>query len=70
MLNPLLEEIQSLKHRFNPFFIDQIYRDRNEEADRASKEGLQLAVDAWMISEQQNDQIRVSDLHPLLFPDS
>lgn len=70
MLSPLLEEIQSLKSRFNPFFIEHIYRDRNEEADRASKEGVQLAVDAWRISELLNDQIRVSDLHPLLAPGS
>lgn len=64
MLRPLLEEIQNLKFHFNVFSIDHIYRDRNEEADRLSKEGLQLAVDSWRITEQMHDQIRVSDLPP------
>eukprot|EP00253_Pinus_taeda_P015079 PITA_15079 len=63
MLRPLLDEIQSLKIRFNPFFIDHIYRDKNEEADRFSK-GVQLVVDSWMITEHAHDQIRVSDLPP------
>jgi len=64
LLKPLLEEIQNLKLIFNMFTIDHIYRDRNEAADRLSKEGLQQAVGAWRITEQIQDQIRVSDLPP------
>lgn len=64
MLMPLLEEIQTLKLLFNVFSIDHIYRDCNEEADRLSKEGLQQAVGTWRVTEQLQDQIRVSDLPP------
>ena len=59
-----MEEIQNLKLHFNTFSIEHIYRERNEEANRFSKEGLQLAVDSWRITEQMHDQIRVSDLPP------
>eukprot|EP00253_Pinus_taeda_P008844 PITA_08844 len=41
MLLPLLEEVQSLKAHFNIFSIAHIYWDKNEEADRLSKAGLQ-----------------------------
>ena len=64
MLMSLLEEIQLLKQQFNVFTIDHIYREFNEEADRLSKEGLQQAVGSWRVTEQDHDQIRVSDLPP------
>eukprot|EP00253_Pinus_taeda_P028824 PITA_28824 len=39
ILLPLLEEIQQLKLYFNTFSIHHIYRERNEDADKLSKEG-------------------------------
>lgn len=44
MLMPLLEEIQNLKSSFIVLSLDHIYRDKNDEADRYSKAGLQQAV--------------------------
>lgn len=63
LLRPLLEEIQNLKSFFNVFTIEHIYRDRNEAADRLSKDGLQQAMGTWRLTEKIHDQIHVSD-HP------
>eukprot|EP00253_Pinus_taeda_P034856 PITA_34856 len=52
MLRPLLEEILSLKQSFNHFSIAHIYRDRNEDADRLSKDGLLQAVGIWKVTEK------------------
>lgn len=51
MLMPLLEEIQNLKFYFNVFSIEHIYRDKNEEANRYSKAGLQQVLGSWRITE-------------------
>lgn len=64
MLRPLLEEILSLKQSFNHFSIAHIYRDRNEDADRLSKDGLLQAVGIWKVTEKEQEQTRVSDLPP------
>lgn len=63
LLRPLLEEILNLKLSCNVFSIEHIYRDRNEEANKLSKDGLQQAMGSWILTEQVHDQIRVSD-HP------
>eukprot|EP00253_Pinus_taeda_P016263 PITA_16263 len=64
MLRPLLEEILSLIQFFNSFSIAHIYRDRNEDADRLSKDGLQQAMGIWKVTEKEHDQTRVTDLPP------
>lgn len=64
MLMPLLEEIQNLKSSFTVLSLDHIYRDKNDEADRYSKAGLQQAVGSWRIKEQFQDQIRETDMAP------
>lgn len=33
-----------------------LHRERNRTADALSKEGLQMAVGQWLISEQQNEE--------------
>lgn len=64
MLRPLLEEILSLIQSFNHFSIAHIYKDRNEDADRLSKDGLLQAVGIWKVTEKEQEQTRVSDLPP------
>eukprot|EP00253_Pinus_taeda_P019083 PITA_19083 len=51
MLRPLLEEIMSLKQSFNVLFLDHIYRNRNEEADKLSKDALLQDMGSWKVTE-------------------
>lgn len=64
MLKPLLKEIQALKISFNSFFLCHIYRERNESADKLSKEGLQQNMGSWKVVEEDHGQISVSDQQP------
>eukprot|EP00253_Pinus_taeda_P020147 PITA_20147 len=66
MLLPLLEEVQSLKAHFNIFSIAHIFREKNEEADRLSKAGLQQVLGSWQIAEQAQDLIHESDAPPFV----
>eukprot|EP00253_Pinus_taeda_P014847 PITA_14847 len=60
MLRPLLEEIMLLKQSFNVFSIDHIYRSRNEDADKLSKDALQQAMGIWKVIEKHHDQLQES----------
>eukprot|EP00253_Pinus_taeda_P027771 PITA_27771 len=60
MLRPLLEEIMILKQSFNVFSIDHIYRSRNEDADKLSKDALQQVMGSWKVIEKQHDHLQES----------
>ena len=62
MLRPLLEEILLLKQSFNVFSIEHIYRCRNEDADKLSKDALQQALGIWKVIEKHHDQLQESFL--------
>lgn len=59
ILKITLEEIQFLKSSFNSFIISHVFRDRNEEADRLSKAGVQQAMGRWKITEIRQGQTTV-----------
>jgi len=64
ILQPLFEEIQNLKLSFNSLSINHIYRERNDMADKLSKDGIEQAVGSWRIREEANGEIFVSDQPP------
>jgi ribonuclease HI len=51
LLLPILEEVQRVVVSFDIFEIHHVFRERNMEVDRLSKEGLQLEHGQWMIVE-------------------
>ena len=55
MLRPILEEVKIILNTFDDFEIHLVYKERNEEVDQLSKEGLNLAPGQWMIREEDND---------------
>lgn len=69
-LLPLLEEIQQLKLSFNTFSSHHIYRERNKDADKLSKEGLQQDLGRWRIEEEINGSVHHSDQPPHRLPAS
>ena len=50
-LTPILEEVAQLKSIFNLITFCHIYRERNAEADRCSKEATGLYQSSWGIEE-------------------
>jgi hypothetical protein len=50
-LETILEEVKNLQSTFDSFACRHVYRERNEEADKRSKEGINLALGQWKISE-------------------
>lgn len=58
MLRPLLDEIMNLKQSFNGFFLEHIYRHRNEDADKLSKEALLQDLGVWKVLENQAGHIQ------------
>jgi hypothetical protein len=43
MLLPLLEDVLAIKHTFDSISLQHVYKERNQEVDRLSKEGVLLA---------------------------
>eukprot|EP00253_Pinus_taeda_P030883 PITA_30883 len=58
MLRPLLDEIMILKQSFNGFFLEHIYRNRNEDADKLSKEALLQDLGVWKVTENKEGHIQ------------
>jgi len=50
----ILEDIKSLHISFDTFTCRHVYRERNKEADRRSKEGIQLDMGKWKVTKVQN----------------
>jgi len=63
-LHPLLEEIQLLKLSFNSFSIHHKYRERNDMAEKLSKDGLKQVLGSWRIVEEINGEDHFSDQPP------
>lgn len=53
----IVEDIKFLQIVFDFFTCRHVYRERNEEADQRSKEGANLDMGLWKISEFLNDHI-------------
>jgi hypothetical protein len=51
LLTPILEEVAQLKSTFNLITFNHIYRERNMEADRCSKEVSGVLHPSWEIEE-------------------
>ena len=58
LLLPLLQEIRRLKSFFTQISVVHIYRERNQQADILSKEGLQLALGSWAVVEVVNGTVQ------------
>ena len=56
LLTPILEEVAHLKNTFNLITFRHIYRERNMEADRCSKEATGPFQNSWNIEEQEPDE--------------
>lgn len=58
ILFPLLREATRLKYLFTEIFLSHIFRERNSEADRLSKEGVDQDMGSWTILEEENGLVR------------
>ena len=58
ILLPLLNEISCLKCFFTELYVCHIYRERNHDADRLSKEGAEQDMGAWIDVELENGLAR------------
>lgn len=47
-----------LKNTLEESSINHIYRERNELADMLSKEGLECAINIWILIEQEMEETR------------
>jgi hypothetical protein len=54
----IVEDIKFLQTAFDSLTFRHVYKKRNEEADRRSKEGANLDLGIWKISEFLNDHIQ------------
>lgn len=59
ILLPLLKEALRLKSRFTEFSLCHIFRERNFEADRLSKEGVEKDMVSWIVLEEENGVVRL-----------
>jgi len=50
-LENLLSSIRLVLQSFDSFTCRHVYRENNQKADKASKEGLQLALGLWKVKE-------------------
>jgi hypothetical protein len=62
MLQPLFDDIKNLQSSFSHITISHVYREKNMEADRLSKDGLELQEGTWEIRESLQGQL-TSYLH-------
>ena len=56
-LSALFEEANRLLSNFDSITFKHVYRERNEEADRLSKAGLNLAMGTWKILETKDTEV-------------
>ena len=54
----VIYSIRQLLQRLDSFTCRHIYRENNKEADKASKEGLQLAEGYWTVKENVNGRMQ------------
>ena len=52
----ILQTIQAVIQTFDIFFCRHVYREKNQKADQASKEGLLLELGTWKINEERDGQ--------------
>lgn len=54
----LFREVSCLRSRFMEVSLSHIYRERNFDADRLSKAGVELEMGIWSVSEVENGVVR------------
>eukprot|EP00253_Pinus_taeda_P001568 PITA_01568 len=64
ILKQILGEILRLKSLFHVFSLRHIFREKNESADKLSKDGLSQVLGSWKIIEEAQDQISRMDQPP------
>jgi len=52
----LMEDIQRLQTNFDFIDCQHVYKENNKEVDQKSKEGTNLVMGQWKITEHQNEQ--------------
>ena len=57
-LDNIVEDLKTLQTLFYSFSCQHVYRERNEEADMALKNGTRMEVGHWKIKEFLNEQIQ------------
>lgn len=57
-LLPLFREVSQLRNSFMEISLRHIFRERNSEADRLSKEGVDLEMGSWTVWEVDNGVVR------------
>ena len=62
----IISNIRQLLLRFDSFSCQHVYRENNQEADKASKEGLRLDLGTWLVTET-NEGIVQSYFHRPFF---
>ena len=60
-LLPLFKEVSRLRNCFMEISLIHIYRERNSEADRLSKEGVACEMGLWFVLEVDNGSVRPDD---------
>jgi ribonuclease HI len=57
-LATIVEDINFLQTSFDSLTCRHVYRERNKEADRRSKEGVHLALGQWKVTEVHNEHVQ------------
>jgi ribonuclease HI len=57
LLQPLFSDIKNLQSTFSHISFSHVYRDKNIEADRLSKQGLELQEGTWEVFESNQGQL-------------
>ena len=62
----IIYSIRQLLLRFDSFSCRHVYREKNKEAFKASKEGLRLAEGIWMVKETFNGRLQAFYHRPFI----
>jgi hypothetical protein len=54
----IVEDIKFLQTSFDSLTCRHVYRERNKEADRRSKEGVHLALGQWKVTKVHNEHVQ------------
>ena len=65
-LSRLVEDIKCLQTNFDFIDCQHVYREKNKEVDKRSKEGIGLGVGQWKIVEHHNEQTKKYWHNPIL----
>ena len=67
-LDTLVEEVNRILANFESISFKQVYRERNMEADKLSKTGLNMQWGTWKIIEKKEIEANEYYHRPLILP--